>query len=277
MFPIGTRVSMVISTANKKLSPRCGSVGYVSGIGPTKFLTKNNSDGLIATPLSIVFIKYGNENRFRQERRVILNVIPIELYNSEQDVEKNIKNFKRSLKKKFSFFKKQTEHYGAVCTGVVIPSNKFINLTECKKIEIESWLQSYTKHYHFNKIRGNILKKLGYTQEFISQLKTDYSELLLQDVVTSMRAAGTVYTARNYDNYLYAFKLMLEKTHLLPIQIRVNEFLDMYVKDIFDGKKSIQKEEMVKKYSTDKTHHIAASNINKMSVALTMLNHSKGA
>ena len=73
MFPIGTQITMLISTANKKLSPRRGSIGYVSGCGETTLLTKNYEKGLIATPIHIIFTKYGNESKLRKEKRVILN------------------------------------------------------------------------------------------------------------------------------------------------------------------------------------------------------------
>lgn len=275
MFPIGTQVSIVMSTANKKLSPRCGSIGYVSGTGPTRFLASDHKKGMVVTPISIIFTKYGNEDRLRRERRAVLNVIPIETHDSEQSVEENLENLKKRFKKNFPFFKKQAENSATVCAGTIIPKDTFSNIIEDKEIKNKAWVQSHIEHYYFNKIIPDILKQLKYSQKFILQLLKDYSKLELQDVVLAIRAASTIYYVRNYANYLVAFKQILTK-----LQIKYagyDEFFDMYVKDFFDKEKSIQKEAIVNKYAVNKSRRIIATNMNKMSVALIKLNHSKGA
>ncbi|TET61129.1 MAG: hypothetical protein E3J47_05845 [Candidatus Stahlbacteria bacterium] len=275
MFPIGTQVSIVMSTANKKLSPRCGSIGYISGIGPTRFLAINYEEGLIVTPISIIFIKYGNENKLRRERRVVLNVIPIETCNSKQNAEKNIESLRRNFKKNSSFFKKLSEDSGVVCAGTIVPRNTFSNILKNEGIKNRAWVQSHIEHYHFNKVIPIILKQLKYSQKFIFQLLKDYSKLELQDVVLAIRTASTIYSVRNYANYLVTFKQML-----LKLQIKhagYDEFFNMYVKNFFDEEKSMQKEAIVNKYAVNKSRRIIATNMNKMSMALIKLNHSKGA
>ena len=272
MLPIGTQVSVVMSTANKKLSPRCGSVGYVSGIGTSKFLSKDFSNGLITTPINIIFTKYGNENKFRKEKRVILNIIPIETQNNKQDTEANIKKLKDSFNKKHIFLKEHVVLNGATCAGTVIPNNTFRNITENSRIETEAWVQSYMMHYYFNTALARILKQLKYSPKFIVQLLKDYSKLELKEVILALRSASTIYNVRNYANYLIAFRRALTKGIT-----NQNEFFNMYVKDLFDKGKSIEKEEMVKKYANNKSQCITISNINKTSVALIKLNHSKGA
>jgi len=276
MLPIGTQILVAMSTANKKLSPRCGSIGYVSGVGPTKFLTDNYENGLVATPISIIFTKYGNAYRLRRERRTILNIIPIEIHNLKQNAEENIETLKKNFKKRFAFFKKQAETAGAVCAGTIIPNNLFHNIVKSKRVEVESWVQSYIEHYYFNKMLPNALKQLNYSQEFVSQLLIDYSKLDLQDIIPAIRAASTIYSVRNYDNYLIAFEQTLTKSAASK-HMAYNMFFDMYVKDFFDKEKSILKEVMVKKYAVRRSHVITASNMNKMSAALIKLNHSKGA
>lgn len=274
MFPIGTQISIIMSTANKKLSPRCGSVGYVSGMGPTKFLTSNYEQGLVVTPISIIFTRYGNENRLRKEKRVVLNVIPIETHNSKQNAGESIKNLKKDFKRNHSFFKKEAENNGAICAAAIIPRDTFSNILENKEIKNKAWIQSHIEHYYFNKVMPDILKQLKYSQKFILQLLKDYSKLELQDIVLAIKAASTVYSIRNYANYLVAFRQTLTKSAQMK-QVAYNEFFNMYVKDFFDEKKSIQKEAMVKVYN--KSRCITAANMNKMSAALIKLNHSKGA
>ena len=267
MFPIGTQISMLMSTANKQLSPRRGSIGYVSGSGRTRFLTEDYLQGLVATPISIVFTKYGNEKKLRKEKRTVLNIIPIEIHNTKQNSEANIKNLKNNFKKKLSFFKKQMNLDGAVCAGTIIPYKSTYNILESKEVEISAWVQSHIKHYYFNKTMPNILRRLNYQQEFILQLLTDYSKLKLQDVVLAIRACSTTYNARNYTNFLIAFRQLLT-TIELNTHRRHNNFFNLYIKDFFDEEKSIQKEVLVKKYSTSKTQHTTTSNMNKISKAL---------
>jgi hypothetical protein len=275
MFPIGTQISVLMSTANKKLSPRRGSVGYISGTGRTKFLTDDYESGLVATPLSIIFTKYGNESKLRRERRVILNIIPIESTNTKQNAKKNIKVLEDNFNKRVSFFKKHAENNGAICSGTVIPNNSLYNIMKSDETEIRAWVQSHIDHYHFNKAVPNILKRLGYSQGFISILLRDYTELHLHDVITALRASVTTYNARNHASYLIAFKHMLSYGKDYPGHIKQEEFFNMYIKDFFDKEKSKEKEEVVRKYSVRKSQCITATNMNEVSIAL--LNHSKGA
>lgn len=267
MFPIGTQISMLMSTASKKLSPRCRSIGYVSGLGRTRFITNDYKEGLVVTPISIVFTRYGNEKRLRKEKRVILNIIPIETYNPKQDVETDIKNLRNNLKKNTAFYKKQMDLDGAVCAGTIIPNNTTNNILENKKIEIGAWIQSHTDHYYFNRIMPDILKRLNYPQKFILQLLKNYSKLKLQDVVLAIRAGSTAYNTRNYANFLITFRQILTsvKTNM---HRDYEDFFSLYIKDFFDEEKSIQKEVLVRKYSTNKTRHIAALNMNKISKTL---------
>jgi hypothetical protein len=278
MFPIGTQVSMVVSSANKKLSPRYGSVGYVSGCGRTTLLTKDYEKGLITTPIHIIFTRYGNEKRLRKERRVVLNVIPIELVNLESDVQKVIKIFRINLRKNTSFLKRQMNIDGAICAGIIIPNNTVHNIIKSKELESNAWVESHIEHYYFNKVLRSSLKRLGYPKSFIYQLLKKYHELDLQDVVTAIRAVSVTYNTRNYGNYLTVFESMLSGFGTGSIYHQYQAFFDMYAKDLFDEKKSNQKEEIVKKYKNSTSFHVISTvNMNKTSKALLKLDHSKGA
>jgi len=269
MFPIGTQITMLMSTANKKLSPRRGSIGYVSGCGETTLLTKNYEKGVTTTPIHIIFTKYGNEAKSRKEKRVILNVIPTELDNSKPNSEKSIKTLKGNFRKNPAFLKRQIKIDGATCAGTIIPNNTFHNIVESKEIEKAAWVESHISHYYFNKVMPTILKRLKYPAKFIHQLTTEYRKIDIQDVITAIRATSVTYSTRNYSNYLIALKQMLESSDG-GMYRQHQRFFSIYSEDLFDEEKSEEKEGLIKK-SGRLLYAAMAANTNEMSKALIKL------
>ena len=267
MFPIGTQITMLMSTASKKLSPRYGSIGYVSGCGETTLLTKDYEKGITTTPIHIIFTKYGNEAKSRKEKRVVLNVIPTELSNSKPNFEKSIKTLESNFKKSLSFLRRQIKTDGAICAGTIIPSNIFHNITEIKEIESDAWVESHIGHYYFSKIIPAILKQLRYPEKFIYQLTTEYHKIDIQDVVTAIRAVSVTYNTRNYNNYLIALKHMLESDGRSYSGEQHRRFFSIYSEDLFDEEKSKEKEELIIK-SGRPLYAAMAVNTNEMSKAL---------
>jgi hypothetical protein len=82
MFINGQKVIVINSTVKKgNIGPRKGSIGYVSDCKKNYFY-----NGMIITPVDIIFNRYGFEKRERIERRLVYVVLPPILWN-------DVKNF----------------------------------------------------------------------------------------------------------------------------------------------------------------------------------------
>jgi len=74
MFQTGTRVMAVASTTGKKTGPRRGSLGFFQG---GHYAGRIEKPAAATVLTSIVFHRYGFENKYRAERKDVLALMPI--------------------------------------------------------------------------------------------------------------------------------------------------------------------------------------------------------
>ena len=146
MFYLGDQIVIIESSIGKNIGPRKGSLGFFSEkladyskIAPKQYGVQFN--GLFDfTAMTVVFFRYGYQNKLRVEKKNVLLITP---YITEKTGIKELENIVSFLASK-----KNTEAKEKLCKiiGVekipvvlALPSNNKINLAECDPLIFKAW------------------------------------------------------------------------------------------------------------------------------------------
>jgi hypothetical protein len=164
MFSAGTRVYACSSAiTGKKLGPKRHSLGYVSNSGTTyhvkyvrDFPIKNQT--FMFTPLTIVFTRYGKEEKQRCETRDFLQILPVFENGREQQT------ISETVKQIISIFNggelSKNTHWRSLCNnyvndptniGTVLP----VGCTKpgtMSKNDSNAWVSSIIRNKHFRQL-----------------------------------------------------------------------------------------------------------------------------
>ncbi len=145
-------VVLASSTSKTGAKVRKGSLGYVSSLGtPVRYL----SIPAILTPAKVVFTRFGNEKRERNETKIIFLLHP-------SSVIKNLTNIQRSMNKKVKSALDMTDKLKLILKNenlrisrpdivVAAPSKVKISLVK-NKIEFQAWVSSVIQSGLFHPI-----------------------------------------------------------------------------------------------------------------------------
>ena len=169
MFLPGTKVTIISDVVKKDTGPRLGSVGYsVGNSSPFEYYPEKE---FMASVTNIMFTRYGNEQKNREETRAFLGIIPMFPSDSlkKNAYKKRLAEFSEKLKEdkdkvhvKFARIAEDMtgETANSVYYGMIAPIlSPTENVVEYSKEEWASWLRSMLKSSRIVQTLSNALNK----------------------------------------------------------------------------------------------------------------------
>lgn len=262
MFSAGTRVYVYASSiTGKKMGPKRHSIGYVSGNLQTylinyikEFPIKNQSFAI--TPLTIVFTRYGKEQKHRIETRNFINITPAFTNAKGLVIQKRVADvldhFVSGEMSKNSYWTDMIMNYGSLSrysAGVILPIvDQVIKL---EGHESKAWVMSILKNDVFknlliiNKKLSTLVKQTDdyelvkwvsnavRNSDTLSSLM-DWSEensSNMDRLITLLRILTATFNKRIADS---SFEFMGKR--LKKGGIDINAFMTWYLDGLFENK-----------------------------------------
>lgn len=164
MFETGTRVIALNSSFSGKTGPRKGSVGYVLDTGLGEQGSYYDGDRCwFATLHRTTFVRYGFENRQRNETKFFINIFPYisdiegakgnitELIDEKLDLIENLNLQDEKFYDKIKY--NITSAFGKkhIYTGVLVPIPPDTSLLETEPNNFAAWVECFMKDLHFHR------------------------------------------------------------------------------------------------------------------------------
>jgi len=279
MFSAGTRVYACSSAVTgKKLGPKRHSLGYISNNGSTYYIKyvrdfpiKNQAFMFI--PLTIVFTRYGKEEKQRCETRDFLQILPIfEVGKEPQAISKLTEQIISILNggelSKNAYWRDLCKNYvdDPINIGTVLPIG-YAKVSKIPDDDADAWVSSIIR----NKFFGQILKikknrdlpalrnlagdselliwisnamRLNKTrQDLISWSKADPKNMIR--MIGLLQRLNIAFNKRIFDNDLKDGTTMLKKG-----PVRIDSFLTWLINGLFsDERIIIRKGDIIKRSS----------------------------
>lgn len=203
MLNTGTKVWVVASSCQKKIGPRHGSIGYVSGFND--FDSTSIDGNIVLSPRKIIFLRYGFEKRLRVETREVLLACPI-LRDKKADASSQINSLCNEIKR---FKTKQSSSHIVVVT----PINDGTSLMDCSAVEFRAWISSYLRCPYFNSFTQLTLSH-GYFTNFGNELlkkRTAWETMRLACIDNEFRESKIrywLYDKENWEDRINALRIM---------------------------------------------------------------------
>jgi len=266
MFSAGTRVYVYSSSIiGKKLGPKRHSMGYVSDSNSTiytdfikEFPIKNQAFAL--TPITVVFTRYGKEEKRRLETRSFLNVLPTFLNTKNLVLQQRIKEiiscFNDGELSKNSHWQDISLNFGidSGCVGTLVPIISKVEKMDAA--ESIAWITSIMK----NKVFANLLmhnknltnlRSLGSSDLIVwianaaTNQNTSHRDIIqwaeyapqnMSKLIALIRCINTAFNKRLSDSLLDQMSIKLKTGG-----VDINNFLTWYTNGLFENESLIAK------------------------------------